>query len=152
MQNVKIEPFKLIGITVRTTNQNEKAAKDIPNLWGKFMSENILGKIPNKIDDTIYCVYTDYESDHTQPYTTLIGCKVENLDEIPNGMIGKSFDGGNYVKMSTKGDLEKGIIINEWFKIWEMDLNRTFTADFEVYGQKAQNPNDAEVDFLIAIK
>jgi hypothetical protein len=31
-----------------------------------------------------------------------------------------------------------------------MDLNRAFTADFEVFGEKAQNPNDAEIDFLIA--
>ncbi len=33
-----------------------------------------------------------------------------------------------------------------------MDMDRAFTADFEVYGEKAQNPSDAEVDIFIAVK
>ncbi len=150
MNKVKIEPFMIIGISVRTTNENNQAAKDIGDLWGKFMSENVLGAIPNKIDSSVYSIYTDYESDHTKPYTTILGCKVSNLQSIPNGMIGKSFDGGNYVKLSAKGDLMKGLIVNKWTEIWSMDLDRAFTADFEVFGEKAQNPNDAEIDFLIA--
>lgn len=152
MNNVKIEPFKVIGIAVRTTNENNQAAQDIPVLWEKLMKENIVENIPNKIDNTIYSIYTDYEKDHTKPYTTLLGCKVENLDIIPEGMIGKSFEGGNYVKFTPKGNLAEDLVINEWIKIWNMDLERIFTADFEVYGEKAQNPSDAEVDILIAVK
>lgn len=151
MNNVKIEPFKVIGIAVRTTNENEQAAKDIPVLWEKFMQENVLENIPNKIDSTIYSIYTDYEKDHTKPYTTLLGCKVESLDNIPEGMIGKSFDGGDYIKFTAKGNLAEGLVIDEWAKIWNMDLGRAFTADFEMYGEKAQNPSDAEVDILIAV-
>jgi len=150
MNKVKIEPFMIIGISVRTINENNQAAKDIGNLWAKFMSENVLGAIPNKIDSTVYSIYTEYESDHTKPYTTILGCKVSNLLTIPNGMTGKSFGGGDYVKLSAKGDLMKGLIINKWTEIWDMDLDRAFTADFEVFGEKAQNPNDAEIDFLIA--
>jgi len=30
-----------------------------------------------------------------------------------------------------------------------MDLDRAYTADFEIFGIKAQNPMDAEVDFMI---
>jgi hypothetical protein len=33
-----------------------------------------------------------------------------------------------------------------------MNLERMFTADFEVFGEKAQNPMDAEVDFLVAVR
>lgn len=152
MNNVKVEPFKVIGIAVRTTNENNQAAKDIPGLWGKLMTEDILNKIPNKIDGTVYSIYTDYEKDHTRPYTTLLGCKVANLDDIPEGMVGKSFDGGNYVKFTPKGNLEEGLVINEWIKIWGMDLGRVFTADFEMYGEKAENPAEAEVDILIAVE
>lgn len=152
MNKVKIEPFKVIGISVRTTNENNQASKDIGDLWGKFISENVLGAIPNKIDSTVYSIYTEYESDHTKPYTTILGCRVENLKDIPKGMIGKSFDGGSYVKLSAKGDLMKGLIVNKWREIWKMDLDRVFTADYEVFGEKAQNPADAEIDFLIAIK
>ncbi|TLX26498.1 AraC family transcriptional regulator [Chryseobacterium indologenes] len=152
MNNVKMEPFKVIGISVRTTNENNQAAKDISVLWENLMNEDTLNRIPNKTDNTIYSIYTDYEKDHTKPYTTILGCKVENLDHIPEGMVGKSFDGGDYIKFTTKGDLAKDLVINEWLKIWEMDMDRAFTADFEVYGEKAQNPSDAEVDIFIAVK
>ena len=152
MKKTKIEPFKIIGISVRTTNANGQAAREIADLWGKFMNDNVLDAIPNKIDGTVYSVYTDYEGDHTKPYTAILGCKVENLNTIPNGMVGKSFNGGNYIKTTVKGDLTKGLIVNEWTKIWGMDLERIFTVDFEVFGEKAQNPMDAEIDFLVAVK
>ncbi|QSB29208.1 GyrI-like domain-containing protein [Flavobacterium sp. CLA17] len=152
MRKVTIGHFKVIGISVRTTNQNNQAGKDIADLWNRFMNDKISEAIPNKIDNTVYSIYTDYESDHTKPYTTILGCRVENLNDIPNGMIGKSFDGGNYVKLSAKGDLSKDLIINKWLEIWQMDLERVFTADFEVFSEKAQNPTDAEIDFLIAVK
>jgi predicted transcriptional regulator YdeE len=152
MQKVKIEPFKVIGISVRTTNENDQAAKEIADLWGKFMSENVLDAIPNKIDNTVYSIYTDYESDHTKPYTALLGCKVKSLDNIPNGLTGKLFDGGDYVRLSAKGDLMKGLIVSKWAEIWKMDIERAFDTDFEVFGEKAQNPADAEIDFLISVK
>lgn len=152
MDRIDIEPFKVIGISVRTTNENNQAGKDITDLWRKFMNDKILEAIPNKIDNTVYSIYTDYESDHTKPYTTILGCKVASLETVPEGMVGKSFDGGNYVKLSAKGDLMKGLIINKWLEIWQMNLERVFTADFEVFGEKAQNPTAAEIDFLIAVK
>lgn len=152
MNNVKVEPFKVIGVAVRTTNENNQAARDIPVLWEKLMKENIVENIPNKLDNAVYSIYTDYEKDHTKPYTTILGCKVASLDHIPDGMVGKSFDGGDYVKFTTKGNLAENLVINEWIKIWNMDLGRTFTADFEIYGEKAMNPADAEVDILIAVQ
>ncbi|MFV0267470.1 MAG: GyrI-like domain-containing protein [Draconibacterium sp.] len=152
MQIVKIEPFNIVGIAIRTTNENGQAIKEIAELWDKFMCEAILTKIPNKVDNEIYSLYTDYESDHTKPYTAILGYKVENLDTIPNGMVGKSFYGGNYVKTSAKGDLMRGLVINEWSRIFKMELDRTYVADFEIFGEKAQNPSDAVVDFYVGIK
>ena len=151
MQIIKIEPFKIIGISVRTINENNQAAKEIGELWSKFMSEAISTKIPNKGDDIIYSLYTDYEGDHTKPFTTILGCKVESLETIPQGMIGRSFDGGTYVKFTARGDLGDGLIVDERTKIWERNLDRKYTVDFEVYGEKAHNPKDAEVDFFVAV-
>ena len=152
MQHVQIESFKVIGIAIRTSNANGQAATDIAGLWNKFMTQSIAEKIPNKVDNTVYSIYTDYEGDHNKPYTALLACKVKNLDQIPEGMIGKTLDGGKYVKMSTRGDLADGIIVQKWLEIWDMGLHRKYTADFEVFGEKAQNPKDAEVDFLIAVE
>lgn len=148
----KIKSFSVIGISVRTTNENGQAGQDIPALWNKFMTEGIAEKIPNKIDNTVYCIYTDYEKDHTKPYTTILGCKVENLNNIPNEMVGKTFDEADYEKFVAKGNILQGMVFGEWTKIWNSDLDRTFTADFEVYGEKAQNPENAEVDIFVAVK
>jgi len=152
MQKVKIEPFKVIGITVRTTNENGQSGEDIGQLWGKFMSEQIASKIPNKIGSDVFSIYTNYQGDHTQPYDTILGCKVNSLDEVPVGMVGQAFDGGTYGKFVSKGDLTKGVVFGTWTEIWKKDLDRVFTADFELYGEKAQDPTDAEVDVLIALK
>jgi predicted transcriptional regulator YdeE len=152
MNTTSVESFYIIGIAVRTTNENMQAAVDIPQLWNKFMSENIIALIPNKIDDTIYSIYTDYEADYTKPYTTLLGCKVNSLDNIPEGFTGKSFAGGKYTAFTAAGKMADNIVFNEWVKIWNTAISRAYTADFEVYGQKAANPDNAEVDIFIAVK
>ena len=148
---MNIQKFNIIGISIRTTNENEQSGKDIPALWDQFISEDIAEKIPNKINHSIYSVYTDYEKDHTKPYTTILGCAVESLDFIPDEMVGITIETGSYEKFIAKGNLNDGIVINEWIKIWKSDLNRSFTSDFEIYGEKAQNPENAEVDIFIAI-
>jgi predicted transcriptional regulator YdeE len=152
MEKVFIEGFMMVGISVRTTNANSQAMTDIAGLWARFSQENILTAIPNKVSDNIYSIYTAYEGDHTQPYTTIIGCKVENLKDIPDGMVGLSIEDGQYLKITAKGDMTKGMIAEEWYKIWAMDIARTYKADYELYGLKAQNPLDAEVDIFIGIQ
>ncbi|MEM1220796.1 MAG: WYL domain-containing protein, partial [Bacteroidota bacterium] len=79
MQKEQIAPFLFAGIGVRTSNQAGKAAQDIGALWQRFLGEQIATKIPNVIDPTVLTVYTDYDGDHNQPYTALIGCRVSSL-------------------------------------------------------------------------
>ncbi len=151
MKKVRLNPFMIMGIAVRTTNKNEQAAQDINQLWDRFISENIKSKIPNRINDNIYAVYTDYEGDHTKPYTMILGCEVDRFDQIPVGMIPRHFIGGNHVKFTAKGNLTEDAVYNEWQKIWNSDLNRSYTADIEIYGKKAVNPVNGEADILIAV-
>jgi predicted transcriptional regulator YdeE len=152
MDMQKIEQFHIIGISVRTTNENGQAGLDIPALWQKFMAEDIASQIPNKIDTDIYCIYTKYEKDHTKPYTTILGCKVENTLHIPAGMVSTKILAGNYEQFTAKGNLLQGLVYNEWIKIWNTDLPRTFTADFELYGEKSKDPTNAEVAIFVAVE
>lgn len=145
-------PFYIVGIAVRTTNENMQAATDIPALWNTFMTEGIAGKIPNKTGDELYCVYTEYESDYTKPYTTILGCAVYDLSEIPEGMKGIEIAGGDYEQFTAAGKMNDNIVYNEWLKIWDSGISRAYTTDFEVYGEKAQNPENAEVPIYIALK
>jgi len=149
---IQKQAFHIIGISIRTTNENAQASTDIPALWNTFFAEGIFAKIPNKINSNLHCVYTDYEKDHTAPYTTLLGCEVENLNEIPDGLIGKTFPQANYELFTAKGNLMQGAVYNEWIKIWNTDIPRTFIADFEVYDQRSHNPENAEVEIFIGIQ
>lgn len=151
MDTHTIKKIHIIGITVRTTNENGQSGVDIPKLWQTFLMENCIDQIPNKIDNTVYCLYTDYEKDHTKPYTTILGCRVENLSVVPSNMTGKTIEQATYAKYTAQGNLAEGVVFNEWVKIWNTDLPRAFTADFEIYGQGSQNPENAEVDIFIAL-
>ncbi|TDQ27805.1 GyrI-like domain-containing protein [Tenacibaculum caenipelagi] len=145
------EPFYVVGISVRTTNEDQKAMEDIPALWQRFMSENIAKQIPNKSSDEIYAVYTDYESDYTKPYTTIIGCRVDEITNIPEGMISKKIEAPSYEKHVAKGNLTEGVVYNKWIEIWNEDINRAYTSDFEVYGSKAADPTNAEIEIFIGV-
>lgn len=146
-----IPSFHITGIAVRTTNENGQSGIDIPVLWGKFMSEGILAKIPAKTGDDLYCIYTDYEKDHTRPYTTILGCQVKNLNNIPEGMVGRTIEEARYKKFTVKGDLMKGAVFNEWQKIWDTDMPRAFKADFEIYGRTAWLLEGAEADIFVGL-
>jgi predicted transcriptional regulator YdeE len=150
---MKIEPFNIIGIAVRTTNQNGQALQDLGKLWGQFFSEQIMEKIPNKISAEIYSIYTDYESDYAGKYTTIIGMKVSTLDTIPAGLVGRAFTGGDFKEFVAKGEMPKAVG-DTWQEIWSKDkeLNRAYTYDFEVYGAKSQNGDQSEVEIYIAVK
>lgn len=149
----QIENFKIIGIDAWTTNENAKASKDLGTLWERFFSENVTTKIQNKISDDIYSIYTDYESDHKGNYRAIIGLKVASLEEIPAGLIGREFKGGKYQKFLVKGAMPNAVV-EKWQEIWKKDeeLDRKYTADFEVYGKNSQNGENSEVDIYIAKK
>ena len=152
MNKETTKAFNVIGLSVRTTNENGQSGQDIPALWNKFMSEGISDIIPNKIDDTLYCIYTEYEKDHTKPYTTLLGCAVTTLDEIPEGLTGKNIPANNCEKFVAKGSIMQGIVFKEWLKIWGTNLDRNYIADYEVYGTKAQDPENAEVEIFVGVR
>jgi len=152
MSTIKIDAFHVIGISIQTSNAEGQSGQDIPNLWTKFMSENVAASIPNKVSDEIYCIYTNYEGDHTKPYTTLLGCKVSGLAQIPEGLKGMTFNTANYQSFTAKGNLMEGVVWQKWSEIWSTEMDRTFIADFEVYGAKAQDPTNAEVEIFVGVK
>lgn len=152
MKPTKIESFTVIGIKVRTINDGS-AAKDLPKLWERFMSEQIFENIPNKLNQSIYCLYTNYEGDHTNPYDAILGCKVSSINDIPKGMISHTVPSSLGAKFVAKGSIINGeAVINTWFDIWKSDLDRSFQTDFEVYDERSRNIENAEVDIYISLK
>ena len=148
----KVLSFKIIGIGINTTNKDGKSGDDLNKLWEQFYAKNISEKITNKLGHEVYSVYTDYESDYTGNYKVVIGLKVDSLDRIPNGLIGMEIKGGKYLKFIAKGRMPNAVL-ETWQKIWVKDkeLNRSYSADFEVYGEYSQNEDNSKVDIYIAI-
>lgn len=152
-QIIEVAPFQIIGISLSTTNEGGKSSQDIGMLWQRFHSDKLAEKIPYKDGDTVYSIYTDYTSDHQGKFTSIIGCKVSALDNIPPDMIGRKFHGGKYRKFTASGKLPEAIA-TAWRSIWEQDksLNRAYTTDFEIYDQRSANFEHGEVDIFIAVE
>lgn len=144
--------LKLIGISTRTTNQNNQASIDIGNLWGRFFAEEILNQIPHKVNNDIVVVYTDYKSNFTDAYTTIIGIEVNSLDNIPAGLVGREFSAEKWRKFIAKGEMPQAVV-NTWMGIWKKDqeLNRKYSYDLEIYGEKSQKGAGSEVEVFIAV-
>ena len=145
-----IEAFDVVGISTRTGTDHTLVGQQIGDLWHRFMAEGVMQRIPQKTDGNIYSVYTDYEGNHEQPYTVVIGCRVPKDTEAPAGMTKATINGGLYRQYIAQGDLTGPAIVQAWETIREANLDRKFTSDFEVYGDKARNPKEGEADVYVA--
>ena len=143
----------LIGIALpkKTTNENQQSAMDIGAFWQTFIKENIAGKIPGRSGDDIYAVYYDYEGDYTKPFAYFIGVPVGRDTTVPAGMTKLDIPTGNYRHFIAKGKMPD-CMIDAWGEIWNAGISRSYTADYEVYGSKAGDPENAEVDIFIAVE
>ena len=147
-----VSPIKVIGISVRTTNANGQAVIDLGALWNRFYSQQISAQIPDKSDNDVYAIYTDYSTDHKGAYAAIIGCRVGSLTSIPDGMTGKEIGGGRYKRYVAKGKMPHAVV-RQWQEIWNnAELERKYTTDFEVYGPKSTADENAEVEIYIAVK
>jgi predicted transcriptional regulator YdeE len=150
-ESITLPAFHIIGITVRTTNKRGEAYNDLRLLWSKFIQKNLAGQIPNKVNDDVLCLYTSYESDHTGPYTAMLGCKVTSLDDIPDGFSGKTIPESKYRVYTSSGRVPD-CVMDTWKMIWSSDIPRLYLADFEVYGERANDPDDGVVETYLSIE
>ena len=147
---IELPSFKIIGLAVRTTNAEGKSQKDIGELWGRFSREGIFERIPDKIDSDVYCIYTDYEDGPNGHYTTIIGARVNSLERTPEICIGKNIPASKYRVYVSQGRIPE-VVMKTWQEIWNSDTPRKYQADFDVYGERSQDPEDAEITTYVSI-
>jgi len=150
--------FTVVGIAVRTSNAKEMTADGvIGKQWGRLMAEGLLAKIPNKSDKAIVAVYTEYASDQNGEYTFLLGARVSSDAAVPAGMVAKKIPAGRYAVFTTERGPAAKVVPEEWMRINSLPKSavggdRVYGADFEIYDERASDPQNAQVDVYVGIK
>ncbi len=153
-----MEPgFKVFGISVRTTNKNEMGENaKLGQLWGRFFSEGIAEKIPDREGCEVFAVYCNYESDFNGEYECLIGVR-SNSEDIVEGLKYIEIQPGKYVRLKTEKGPIFEVVSGLWKKVWsmtdkELGGKRSYKTDYEVYSKEASDPNSAVVDLFIGFE
>ena len=63
--------------------------------------QGILTNIPDRTDDAIVVVYTNYDSDCNGDYAYILGAKVKPGTQAPNGMVAVTVAPGKYAEFVT---------------------------------------------------
>jgi len=155
------ESFKIIGYELRTTIENGENFKKIPEFWTYYTKNNLSGKIPFKKNKNIelgICCDSDKQN-HTFSY--IIGFEVENVDEIPEGMIGKVIPSSKYAVFTTpktgRKDFSKSIqettkfIYQKWLPESGYEINDK-GYDLEWYDERCHSDDDCCMDIYIPVK
>ena len=148
---VELKEKIIEGIRIKTTNQNGKSIEDIGLTWQKLFTQGIYENIQNKANNKTIGLYTQYEGDYTKPYTFIAGAEVskevENNEQIVSTIIPK----GKYAKFVIIGDVQNSVG-QAWQEIWNMELKRKYTCDFEEYQNNSQDMQKQEIHIYIAIE
>jgi len=159
-ETITLEEKKLVGITIRTTYQNEldHTTSHIGPCVARYFQDQIAQRIPHvKNPEVTLCAYTNYENEYKGAYTFFIGQEVNSLGKLPEGLEALTVPAQTYVKLTTdKGPIPQ-VIVEAWQQIWQMspgDLGgtRQYKVDFQVYDDRAIDPQNAIVDIYVGIK
>lgn len=81
----------------------------------------------------------------------MVGFQVKDKNNIPAGMTVKVIPKSKYNVITVKGNMPQSIA-EGWGYIWNSDLKRTYTGDFEVYGKKYVKNQNSEINIYVAVK
>jgi predicted transcriptional regulator YdeE len=122
----RLGPLTIVGKELRTTNDNAQAFTDIPTFWEKFYQDGTIEKIPHKVTEDIYAIYTNFAHegiDNMGVYSFIIGCQVHAGEHPPEGLVSVELPRATYAVFSSEpGRPEK--IVETWQKIWQLSESR----------------------------
>jgi predicted transcriptional regulator YdeE len=157
IKQTNVSAFTVIGIEARTNNAKELTANGIiPKQWQKFFTEGISAKIPDATGTDFYGVYSEYASDHNGDYTYVAGHGVKDGTAAPDGLVAKQIPAGKYAVFTTEVGAFGKVIPDAWQHIFKLEeegkIKRAYKTDFEIYDQRAQNPQNGQIDIYIGLK
>ena len=147
---VTLEEKIIAGLTARTGNSDPNCPAIIGGLWQKFMEENIVSNIKKISSPYTIGLYSDYDS---QTYDVTVGMTISldgTSDAKTAGLSVKTIPAGKYAKFAINGNVVTAVQ-DAWNKIWQMPLERSYTADFEEYLNHKED-NTADINIYVALK
>lgn len=149
MESVVENSMVIAGISTKIEDPAQ-ASQQIAALWEQFWKDNLPAQITNRSNNTIYTIYHQYAGDHHQPYTATIGYRINKIEDLPACFKFVIIPQQHYLVFTASGTLPEAVL-KTWKKIWQANLQRSYTFDFEIYDERAQNPQDAIVDIYVAV-
>ncbi len=140
---VNLEEKIIVGLCTKTNNDDPKMGEIIGKLWADFYQGGLGAKIKNRVNEYSIGLYSDYTQNG---YTVTVGNEVSMCEN--NDLTTKIIPAGKYAKFSVEGDMRQAVA-QAWGEIWQMDLDRSFTGDFEEYLNS--DFHNAKIDVYIAL-
>lgn len=140
------QAIHVIGIELCTSNQ--EAMRTIPPHWQRFTQEGVLARVPGRIGDEVFAVYTNFEnagSDNHGIYSLVLGAAVPPGTPVPPGMVRAVAPAGRRAVFPVeKGRFDK--VGEAWQAVWARgDLPKSYVADYERYG------SDGSIEILVGL-
>ena len=139
-----------LGKGLKTTNENNQALTDIGGIWKEIFEKDTFSSIKNRKNTQLFGLYTKYEKDYTKPYYFYACCEIENKENLDSTMEVFTIPSAKYAKFSMRGNFYE-ISGKLWETVWQSDLERKYTYDFDVYYYDDKDPNDQLLEIYIAI-
>lgn len=141
---VKLDEKTVVGVSAVTGNTDPKVSEIISGLWEDLFQGGTFETIKNKINTHAIGLYSDYTKDQ---YCVTAGVEVSKADN--ENLTVKTIPAGKYAKFSIHGHMVDAVV-KAWNEIWAMNLERSFTGDFEEYLN--DDWEHADVNIYIALK
>ena len=151
---VSKQSFPIIGVELRTTTGEGRNFIEIPQFWEKILQKGSIAKIPDrKSPDVVLGICLDFESDGSFSY--IIGAEVNSTDNTPDDMVCRTIPAAQYAVFTARGNMPDSIqdvtryIYQKWLP--KSEYHRANSADFELYDDRFENAENAEVDIYVPI-
>ncbi|WP_312280371.1 GyrI-like domain-containing protein [Oscillibacter sp.] len=141
---VNLEEKTIVGVSAVTGNSDPEMGKIIGGLWEKLYQGGPNVSIKNRVNAYAIGLYSDYTD---SGYCVTAGIEVSKA-ENPELTV-KTIPAGKYAKFLVHGDMVQAVA-NAWGEIWQMNLDRSFTGDFEEY--MSSDPENCDIALYIALK
>jgi AraC family transcriptional regulator len=135
---VTLKEFHIIGPMITTKISEDR----ISGLWGEF--ERRRDEIKNRTDPYSAYGLSEYSPNPHESFNYIVGFPVHNLDDIPDGMIGRTIPMQQYALFVYTGNSigEVYTYSDKWFSTSEYKWAKA--PDFELYDDRFADGDDGK--------